>query len=793
MKNILGSFATRLYIYITLVSVVVFGAIAAVSYYYNSKRDYDQASQTTILMLKDVIRSLDFQMAEAARNAEFFSTRIMSVRNNPDSLKVVLGEQILADTNTVGAGLALVPSRNGGRAFFQFIDMDSTGRYTYERVFDQTYDYTGRPWYSEALESRTAHWMDPYIDVGGDEGFVTSFTRPVKDAADSVCAVMVFDMSFVEFINDLEALRPYPESFFFVVSDDGTYLSHPDSELVSTQSIFERADKMKSSGLANVGRSMINGATGSKLISFNGEDNLVCYVPMRSVGWSVACVTPYSVVTKRLGMAEWMMLVIILVGLVALAIIINIIVRLTTRPLEDIIEASHHIASGDFSFVIPERSSGDDLGKVCKAFNDMQSSLQKYVDELTEITQNQQREQSMVDIAKTIQEGMLPRVFPVYPTRPEVDIYGRMLTGVTPSGTLYDFHTTKDHLFFILADVNGSELASYLMMVMTVSLFRSSVIQTDSPAGIISAINTLVCHNRAMSLTEKVFVGALELATGKFTYCNAGHRWPVVFGEENRPRRLDGKMQPEAGENPNVDYYNEEMKLYPGDVVVSFNEHAAGLSDHMGRLMTRDDLFNVIETILERGHNVSLQKVVNDILGAMLNHIDHGQLENDLVVMAMAFRQVSSAAYIRESISIKSDLNEIPSLSIFINDLSVRAGWDSSLSHKINIVLEEGVSNIITNAYPENYAGVRPEGTITLSVLTSANSVSLRLIDDGVPFDPTAEVKQAHDSLSDEDDKERLPSDHQALGYFLIHQIMDEVEYGRVNNRNQVIMRLYRK
>ncbi len=793
MKNLLSSFATRLYVYITLVSVLVFGAIAAVSHYYNSKRDYEQASQTTLLMLKDVIRSVDLQMVDAARNASFYVSRVMTVKDSPDSLKHMLRELLLADTNTVGAGIALVPSRNDGKRSYTYIKQNDGGRFT-ERVFDPAkYDYTEKPWYSEALTANKGQWVDPYFDAGGTEAFVTSFTLPIKDPNDSVSAVMMFDMSFVEFLKDLEALRPYPESFIFVLSDDGTYLAHPNADVVSTQGIFERAGEMHSSDLAKVGRNMLNGGTGSRLIDFDGEETLICYVPMPSVGWSVACVTPYSAVTKRLGMVGWMMLLIMFIGLVALAVIIRIIVKLTTRPLEEIVKASYHIAAGDFTYALPERNTNDDLGKMRKAFNDMQSSLRKYVNELTEVTQTQEREQSIIDMARRVQKSMLPQSFPVYPTRPEADIYGRMLSGITPSGTIYDFHTTKDHLFFILADVNGEGLVSSLMVVMTVSLFRSSVIQTDSPASIVSAINNLVCNNKSMNLTEKVIVGALELATGKFTYCNAGHLWPVIFGQENQPHRLEGMMQPVAGEKFDVDYYNEEIMLHPGDVVVGFNDHAAELSDHMGRLMTREDLCKVIEKVLESSHNVSLKRVVNSILNAMIDHIDHARVEDDLAVMAMAFRQVSSAPSIRESLVISSGLSEIPKLAIFIKDISTRAGWDSALTHKINLVLEEGVSNIMTNAYPENYAGERRQGTITLSVLSSDGSVSLRLVDDGVPFDPTVEVKQAQDSSSkDEDDDERIPANKQALGYFLVHRIMDEVEYGRVNNRNQIIMRLYR-
>lgn len=121
---------------------------------------------------------------------------------------------------------------------------------------------------------------------------------------------------------------------------------------------------------------------------------------------------------------------------------------------------------------------------------------------------------------------------------------------------------------------------------------------------------------------------------------------------------------------------------------------------------------------------------------------------------------------------IKNDIHELNRLAEFIENLGEEKGFDMSLTMSLNLVLEEAISNIILYAYPEKMGK-----EIAINFSDYNNSLIFTISDEGVEFDPT-KVEEADITLSAE---ERGIG---GLGIFLIRQIMDEVEYKRIENKN---------
>ena len=120
---------------------------------------------------------------------------------------------------------------------------------------------------------------------------------------------------------------------------------------------------------------------------------------------------------------------------------------------------------------------------------------------------------------------------------------------------------------------------------------------------------------------------------------------------------------------------------------------------------------------------------------------------------------------------IKNDISEISKLATFIGELS------EELNFNLNLVLEEAVSNVILYAYSKE---VQKE--INLLANISDNNLIFVLTDSGKEFDPT-KVPDADVTLSAEE------REIGGLGIFLIRQIMDTVEYQRIDGKNVLTMR----
>ena len=126
---------------------------------------------------------------------------------------------------------------------------------------------------------------------------------------------------------------------------------------------------------------------------------------------------------------------------------------------------------------------------------------------------------------------------------------------------------------------------------------------------------------------------------------------------------------------------------------------------------------------------------------------------------------------------IKNDISEISKLATFVEELSEELNLTPELNFNLNLVLEEAVSNVILYAY-----GKEVKKEITLLANMSNNNLIFVLTDSGKEFDPT-KVPDADVTLSAEE------REIGGLGIFLIRQIMDMVEYQRIDGKNVLTMR----
>ena len=121
---------------------------------------------------------------------------------------------------------------------------------------------------------------------------------------------------------------------------------------------------------------------------------------------------------------------------------------------------------------------------------------------------------------------------------------------------------------------------------------------------------------------------------------------------------------------------------------------------------------------------------------------------------------------------LRNEIKEISKLALFIEELGDELGLSPELVFNLNLVLEEAVSNVILYAYPKEEHEI-----ITLTAKMDGNQLIFILTDAGKEFDPT-QIPDADITLSAE---ERSIG---GLGIFLIRQIMNTVEYQRIDGKN---------
>ena len=128
-------------------------------------------------------------------------------------------------------------------------------------------------------------------------------------------------------------------------------------------------------------------------------------------------------------------------------------------------------------------------------------------------------------------------------------------------------------------------------------------------------------------------------------------------------------------------------------------------------------------------------------------------------------------------ITLPNDVQAVPQLNGFVDEVCEQAGFDMSTTMKLNLAIEEAVVNVMNYAYP---AGVK--GDVDIEAQINDERLKFVISDSGTPFDPTAKA-EVDTTLSAE---ERGIG---GLGIHLIRQIMDTINYERVDGKNVLTLR----
>lgn len=188
------------------------------------------------------------------------------------------------------------------------------------------------------------------------------------------------------------------------------------------------------------------------------------------------------------------------------------------------------------------------------------SKLLTAYDQLEETTTAKERIESELRIARDIQMGMVPRVFPPFPDRTDIDLYASITPAKAVGGDLYDYFVLDEKLYFCLGDVSGKGVPASLFMAVAVNLFRVASKQQLPPSEIATRMNDVLSENNENSMFVTMFIGVADLKTGHLDFCNAGHNPPVIKETDGTARFLEMKPNAPLGFWPGMAYIGETLE-----------------------------------------------------------------------------------------------------------------------------------------------------------------------------------------------------------------------------------------
>jgi sigma-B regulation protein RsbU (phosphoserine phosphatase) len=639
------------------------------------------------------------------------------------------------------------------------------------------YQYFFMDWYLMPQLLDHPCWTEPYVDLDvatNTSEMVTSYCQAIKNNEGKLIGVINTSLSLNWLSQTISAVKPYPNSYSIMIGRGGTYFVHPDSTKITRQSIFTQTIEDNDTAMANLGHAMQRGEEGIKRMNIGGKDSYVFYKPLGKTGCSMAIVCPESDIFGGFDRLRRTVMSIVTVGLLLMLYFFIRIITRELQPLRRLAKEAETIASGNFDTKLPELQRTDEIGQLSNSFAGMQKSLVRYIDELKDTTAEKASIESELQVASGIQMGMLPKDFPTSQERDDVQLYASLTPAKDVGGDLFDFYIRDEKLFFCIGDVSGKGVPASLFMAVTRSVFRTVSAHESMPDRIVATLNATMADMNETNMFVTLFVGVLDLPTGRMRYCNAGHDAPLLVGQGVGMLPCDPNIP--AGFMPSWKYTLQETQIFTGTTIFLFTDGLTEAEDSTHALFKMERVNEVAKQALAN-HQEEPRQLIAVMTDAVHQFVGDAEQSDDLTMMAIQYIKKPRDVRFSKRIILPNDTKEVPTLAAFVDEVCEAVGFDAALTMKMNLAIEEAVVNVMEYAYPRGTHG-------DITVEAQANDVRLKftIIDSGTHFDPTAQA-DVDTTLSAED----RPIG--GLGIHIVRQYMDSINYERISGRNVLTLR----
>jgi len=221
---------------------------------------------------------------------------------------------------------------------------------------------------------------------------------------------------------------------------------------------------------------------------------------------------------------------------------------------------------------------------------------------------------SELNVATQIQADMLPRIFPPFPEKEEIDLYATMDPAKEVGGDFYDFFLVDDdHLALVMADVSGKGVPAALFMVISKTLIKNRTLLGGTPAEILTDVNNQLCEGNEAEMFVTAWLGILELPTGKVTASNAGHEYPAIRDGNGNFTLLKDKHGMMMAAMSGVKYTDYEFALEKGGGFFVYTDGVPESTDAENTLYGTDRMVSALNIHRGAAPNVFMQDVSDSI------------------------------------------------------------------------------------------------------------------------------------------------------------------------------------
>jgi phosphoserine phosphatase RsbU/P len=642
---------------------------------------------------------------------------------------------------------------------------------------DYRFDPRTREWYRQAMASSGSVRTSPYVffttrEVG------TTLARRSADGA-SVAGV---DITLQDLSRRMARSRVTPSARMALVDRQGLVIAHPDvDQLVRISpdgaADVTRLDDLRDAALGALFSAAVSGERGTPL-RIDGK----AWIGMRrSIAadagdpLTLLLAAPRAeLVAQARGLAQRQLLI----GLGVLGVTLGLVwlsARRISRPLEELSRSVVEIGRGNLDTALPEIWNPVEVRSLIDVTDRMRVELRDHIEARAARLAEEQRRAQELDIARQIQQSMLPSLRGE-PLDARCVIAATLQPAREVGGDLYDFFLLDGRrLVFIIGDVTDKGVPAALLMARVTGLFRAIAQGGMDPDGLLRELDTRLSEGNDTCMFVTAACGALDAETGELWYASAGHDRPLL-------RRVDGTTAvllleggPALGLDMNLRFPLWTGHLAPGDALVLCTDGATEAFDAGGVAFGLERVRRVVaDTPAD-----ALGSLPPRLVEAIEQFSEGGGPRDDLAVFAVQYRpsdvEVSGLGGEAWRLSVSSEPEDTARAQRRIEAILRARDVPAAVVHDCSLAAEEVLTNIAKHAY----GGAHGSET-HIEVRLLREEIQVRFEDAGPPFNPLEQP---------DPDLDAPPAGQRAggRGLVLLKHLVERCEYARKGDANVLI------
>lgn len=282
-----------------------------------------------------------------------------------------------------------------------------------------------------------------------------------------------------------------------------------------------------------------------------------------------------------------------------------------------------------------EIHTGDEIENLSEAVKKMELEINEYIENLTAVTAEKERMGAELNVATQIQASMLPCIFPAFPDRKEFDIYATMEPAKEVGGDFYDFFLVdENHIAMVMADVSGKGVPAALFMVIAKTLLKNSAQAGIDPAEVLAKVNNQLCENNDAEMFVTVWLGIMEISTGKMVCANAGHEYPAVRRAGGEYELLRDKHGFVLAGMEGARYRGYELILNPGDCIFVYTDGVPEATNASNELFGTDRMLEA----LNKGKGKGCQELLGTVRREIESFVGDAPQFDDITMLSLEYK-----------------------------------------------------------------------------------------------------------------------------------------------------------